>query len=185
MKIVGFVGSPRKRGNTELLVREILAGADEKGAETKCFHLNAVDMKGCQGCMKCKEGDKCGVRDGMSPLYDEILSASGIVVGSPIYMLQISGQTKLFLDRLYALVDINDKPRIRPGLPVVLVYTQLESNPEAFKTYFDSMHFIFEGLGFYVADTLIAAGTWERGDVVKQEELMKKAGKIGRKIALP
>ena len=55
MKIIGFVGSPRKNGNTDVLVQQVLRGASIAGAETKVFYLNELNIKGCQDCDYCKE----------------------------------------------------------------------------------------------------------------------------------
>ena len=86
MKVVGFVGSPRIKGNTTSIVNEVLRGASEAGAETKIFNLNELGIRGCQACYKCQTPEgKCVQTDGMAPLYDEIFSADAVVIGTPVF----------------------------------------------------------------------------------------------------
>ena len=104
MKILGFVGSPREGGNTEILVKEVLKGADESGAETEIVYLNKLDIKPCQACMHCKSNNgECATDDDMQTIYNQLKESDAVVLGSPIYMWQMSAQTKLFTDRLYAV----------------------------------------------------------------------------------
>lgn len=105
MKVIGIVGSPRKNGNTDILVQQVLRGASTAGAETKIFYLNEMNIKGCQDCNNCKDNDHCAQQVDMTLLYDEISETDGIVIGSPIYMSNVSSQTKAFMDRCYALIN--------------------------------------------------------------------------------
>jgi len=70
MKITGFVGSPRKGGNTDVLVRQALSGAEEGGAATRLVYLNDVAFRDCQGCWFCKRAGACRLNDGMEELYE-------------------------------------------------------------------------------------------------------------------
>lgn len=115
MKVIGFVGSPRKNGNIDVLVQQVLQGASAAEAETKIFYLNELDFKGCQGCNFCKVNNRCGLQDDMTSLYDEIANAGAIVIGSPVYIGQVSGQTKLFLDRWYAFMNPDFSTRLEKG----------------------------------------------------------------------
>jgi multimeric flavodoxin WrbA len=123
------------------------------------------------------------LKDDMDTLHDEILSADAIVLGSPVYMFQVTGQTKCFTDRLFALLNPDYTPRFRKGLPIVLVYAQTESSTETFRGYFDLVDKLFNDMGFSVAETMVAAGTVDRGDVAKQTEVMARAKEAGRKLA--
>jgi multimeric flavodoxin WrbA len=109
MKIVGFIGSPRTKGNTATIVNEVLRGALKASAETKVFNLNELGIHGCQACYKCQTPEgRCVQKDAMVPLYDEIYSADAVVIGTPIYMFQVTGQTKIFIDRLFAFLYQKD-----------------------------------------------------------------------------
>lgn len=87
MKVIGFIASPRKEGNTAWTVHKILEGAKEQGAETESWCFNDLDINPCQGCFGCKNGDKgCVINDDMQILYDAIEHADVLVLGSPVYM---------------------------------------------------------------------------------------------------
>jgi len=99
MKITGFVGSPRKGGNTDVLVRQALSGAEEGGAATRLVYLNDVAFRDCQGCGFCKRAGACRLNDGMEELYEAIRESDGIIVGSPVYFADITPETKALIDR--------------------------------------------------------------------------------------
>lgn len=105
MKVIGIVGSPRKNGNTNIVVQQILEGAAEAGAETRTFLLNEMNFRGCQACDYCKSHEKCKLEDDLTELFEEMAGADGVVFGAPIYFAQFSGQMRLFLDRCYSLPD--------------------------------------------------------------------------------
>ena len=103
MKAIGFIASPRKEGNTAWIVNKILEGAEERGAETQVWHSGELDIKPCQGCLGCKRGELgCVINDDMRKLYGALGTADALVLGSPVYMGQMSGQAKIFTDRLFA-----------------------------------------------------------------------------------
>jgi multimeric flavodoxin WrbA len=183
MKAVGIVGSPRKKGNTSLLVNEALRGIQEDGSETKVFYLNEMQIRGCQGCRTCKKPEaKCALKDDMATLYEEIESADAVVIGSPVYMFQMTGQTKLFVDRLYAFMNPDFSHRLGEGKKTLMIYAQGQPAPELFKNSFDTNNAVFSMLGFKIQDTIIAAGTADPGDVLEKDGLMGKAYAAGKSL---
>ena len=105
MKVIAVNGSPRKEWNTATLLKRALDGAASKGAETKLAHLYDLDYKGCCSCFACKlkgggSYGRCAVNDGLKPLLDEVLQADALVLGSPIYLVTVTGQMRSFLERL-------------------------------------------------------------------------------------
>lgn len=185
MKVIGFVGSPRKKGNTDLLVQRILQGASDAGAETRVFYLNEMNFKGCQGCFFCKENDKCRQQDDMTPVYDEIAEADAVVIGTPIYMWQVTGQTKLFLDRWYAFMRTDFTSRIPKGKKAALVFSQGHPDRNNFQQVFDNLGVLLSMSGMELKDTLVAAGVREAGAVAQDESLMQRALALGGQLAEP
>ncbi len=105
MKILALNGSPRKKWNTAMLLEKALEGAASQGAETRLVHLYDLDYKGCISCFACKtRGGKsygtCAVQDDLTPLFAEIREADAIILGSPIYFGDVSGEMRSFLERL-------------------------------------------------------------------------------------
>ena len=162
MKIIGFNASPRNAGNTAWTINKILEGAKEQGAETEAFHSGKLDINPCKGCLGCVDSDKCIINDDMQKLYDALKEADALILGSPVYMGQMTAQAKTFTDRLFAQITPRFSPRFKEenaGKKLVLVWTQGNPNPEMFKEYFDYTKRMFGLLEFDVTKVQIVAGT--------------------------
>lgn len=106
MKIIAVNGSPRKGWNTARLLEKTLEGAASRGMETKLAHLYDLDFKGCTSCFACKlvggqSYGRCAMNDGITPLLEEIRSADALVLGSPVYFFDTSGEMRCFMERLW------------------------------------------------------------------------------------
>jgi multimeric flavodoxin WrbA len=109
MKIIGISGSPRVDGNTEVLVKEALEGARQKGAEVEFVALSGKKIEGCLACSECGKSGKCIIDDEMQDIYPRMMAADGVIIGTPIYFGQMSSQTKAFIDRTYLLSKLGKK----------------------------------------------------------------------------
>jgi multimeric flavodoxin WrbA len=107
MKILGIVGSPRKGGNTEILVEEALAATREAGAQTEIILLADKNIAGCDGCDSCVETHVCKIKDDMQSIYPQLEAADAIIFGSPVYFGGVTSQAKALIDRTY--VFLRDK----------------------------------------------------------------------------
>jgi multimeric flavodoxin WrbA len=101
MKILGIVCSPRKDGNTEILVEEALKTAREVGADTDIFLVAGKTISGCQACYSCRETGKCKIDDDMQPLFDKMEWADAIIFASPVYFHSCTAQAKAIIDRTF------------------------------------------------------------------------------------
>ena len=182
MKVIGISGSPRKDGNTDRLVQRVLGGAAEAGAETRFFRLVDLSIKGCVSCYFCRTIDSCAINDDMHPLYEEIHAADAVVLGSPVYMGQMSGQTKIFMDRLLPLLNPDFTTRLKNRPALVLAFTQGQADLSMFRPYVDGTAHAFGFLGFAPAEVLIAGGTREKSDVESQPEMMAEAHAVGKRV---
>ena len=159
---MGVIASPQKEGNTAWTINRILEGANEQGAEIESWHFSDLDIKPCRGCWSCKKGDNCCVvNDDMQKLYAAIEHADTIILGSPIYMGQMSAQAKMFTDRLFACSFPRFSPYFKENITkkrLILVFTQ--GNPDAtkFQTYFDYTKDMFQLLEFDVRGVHVVAG---------------------------
>jgi multimeric flavodoxin WrbA len=159
MKVVGVIASPRKEGNTAWVVKQVLEGAGEQGAETLSFHFSDLDIAPCRGCLSCVESGECVIDDDM--FYDALKCADVLVFGSPVYMGQMSAQAKIFTDRLFAYVTPRFSPRFKEenaGKKLLLVYTQGNPDLDMFKAYFDYTKGMFQLLEFDVRGVHVVAG---------------------------
>jgi len=104
MKVIAVNGSPRKGWNTHTLLQNALDGAAAKGAQTEMINLYDVSFKGCIGCLGCKrkggEVGRCAVSDALKPVLDTIGECDALILGSPIYIGEVTGELRSFLERL-------------------------------------------------------------------------------------
>ena len=103
MRVLGINGSPRRGGNTDLLLDEVIRGAASRGAEVKTIILNDLDFIACQHCDACLKKGKCKYQDDMQMIYRELEQADRIVLASPIHFMGITAQMKAMIDRCQAL----------------------------------------------------------------------------------
>ena len=105
MRVLGIVGSPRKNGNTEILMQEVLQAAREAGCETELFLMSQNQVAPCDACGTCFKIGSCVVQDDMQELYAMMERAQAIVFGSPVYFGSVSAQMKAAMDRMFALLQ--------------------------------------------------------------------------------
>jgi multimeric flavodoxin WrbA len=94
MKVLALNGSPRKGGNTDVLLAAVVRGVEKAGSEVELVRLNDLDIQGCLNCGGCDETGVCILEDDMSPLYDKILSVKKFVIASPIYFYGVTAQAR-------------------------------------------------------------------------------------------
>lgn len=133
MKIIAINGSPRKNGNTATVCRHFLEGARsiDKDVRTEFVHLYDLDYTGCRSCFACKRADvhtygRCAVKDGISGHLQELSTADGIVLASPIYFGDITGAMRCFLERLlypYQTYEADYRTIAPKRLRVTMIYT--------------------------------------------------------------
>jgi multimeric flavodoxin WrbA len=114
MKVLAINGSPRRNGNTAILLSNALKGAEVEGAETEIVHLYDLDFKGCTSCFACKRKGgksygKCAMKDDLAPVLEKILDVDAIILGSPIYLGNVSGEMRSFLERMIFPYLVYDK----------------------------------------------------------------------------
>ncbi len=103
MKVLGLFGSPRRGGNTDLLLEEMLKGAQSKGAEIERIFLSDWDISGCRECRTCERTGNCVVQDQMQELYPKLSEADYIILASPIFFYGVTAQAKRMIDRCQSL----------------------------------------------------------------------------------
>ena len=107
MRIVVLNGSPRPNGNTEMMAKEFIRGAEEAGHETELINLRGKRITGCLGCQYCFSHDGvCVQKDDMKEILAFLDQADMMVIASPIYWFDITAQMKTVIDRLYARASV-------------------------------------------------------------------------------
>lgn len=103
MKILGILGSSRKKGNTDILLDLALEEAQKNGVTISKMPLEGKTIAPCDGCQKCVKTGKCVINDDMQKIYEKMLESEGIIWATPVYFWSMTGQTKTVMDRTYAL----------------------------------------------------------------------------------
>lgn len=181
-KIVAFVGSPRKNSISSQLLNKAIEGAKSIGSEIVVYDLNDEEIRGCQACDYCRKENVCIVKDKLQSMYSDIASADGIIISSPIYMSDFSGQAKIWFDRLRPMFGHDFKPRY-PGKKIVAVFAQAADNEALASALFESLKMRFKRFGWEFIDNILACGTETPGYSIPQE-LLDRALTGGRKLAI-
>ena len=174
MKILALVGSPRKKGNTDILVDQILQGSETKGHTSEKLYLYQHRLAPCVDCRSCKSGELvCVLKDDMQEIYPKMEAADLVIFATPLYWWGPSGPMKLLMDRMRPFVA-NGKFKGKKAIVVVASGDDTEaSGPllDMFRRAFDYLKVDFVGQ--------ILAKAYESGEVRQNEEAMKEAYECG------
>ena len=181
-KVLGVVGSPRKKGNTHILVSKILEGAQSEEISTDLLFLGDLTIEECDGCHYCWKNEKCIREDDMSDLYGRIIESDVIVFGTPVYWYGPTALMKGFIDRFVYFNGGRNRKKIRDKLAVIAVPFE-EENLETVAPVVSFFERSFSFLGVKLIGKMIAPGVTKRGEVKEKKEYMDKAFELGRKIA--
>ena len=184
-KILVVMGSPRKNGNSSTLAQNVIAGAKNAGGVVDSYCLHEMNIKPCDACEACRKNDsrECIIDDDMQELYPKLYEADALVIASPIYYFTVSAQTKLFIDRWYALGE--GKTTVINGKQIGIILTYEDTNPftsgavNALRTFQDA----FEYLGASIVDMIYGRAS-EAGEIKANQDLMDRAYQLGQKLAI-
>jgi multimeric flavodoxin WrbA len=183
MKIVAVLGSPRPQGNSSTLARRLLDTARELGAETTEYLLNRLDFQGCQSCMTCKTtSEVCILEDDLTPVLADIKAADVLVLASPVYFGDLSGQLKCFFDRTFSFANPDFSSRVPAGKQAVVVLVQANPNEADFADIFPRYERWLKMFGFDPVYLLRATGVRDPGDVQQQPAVMQQAADLARRL---
>ena len=174
--------SPREWGNSAVLADQVAQGARRVGAEVESIALHTLDIRPCDACDLCREGNDGGViEDDMQPLYPKLRAADAIVIATPVYWFTLSAQAKLFIDRWYALVAETPNPLRGKQFALVLTYGDSDLHTSG------GIHALhtFEHMVRYLRSEMVGCvhgSASDPGDVQKQPALMEEALKLGESI---
>lgn len=161
MQVVVINGSPRPQGNTAHLLQVAVQELQQRYPEVKTTRvdLNDLDFQGCQGCLACKTEDStgCMLQDELTPVLEQLAAADMWLLGSPIYMAHVSGQFKLWLDRLYGFTGPNRTMRLTPGKRALVILTQGVRDITTYSDVTDLLQMMFDRRGFATVESVIAA----------------------------
>ena len=180
MKVLGICCSPRKGGNTEILVNEALKGAKQEGAEIELYSVSGKHIEPCDGCRTCARTGVCHIKDDMQDVYKKMIEANAIIFGTPTYCYSMAAQAKIIIDRSRALHDLpenNKVNRLANKVGGVIAVGGSLGLVEVVKDLYFYMITRYMLPGDYVA-----AYALEKGDIRKRVQGMKAAFNLGRQM---
>jgi multimeric flavodoxin WrbA len=181
-KILAVMGSPRKKGNTDLLLSRILEGAKEAGAEVEKVMLRDLVIQECDGCHTCWKGKPCSKRDDMNDLYPKIIASDAIIFGTPVYWFGPTALIKAFLDRFVYFNGPQTRKLIKGKAAVIAVPfedTTLATAAPLVAMFEKSLDY----LGMKLVGTLLVPGVGERGEILRKKARLQEAYELGRSLA--
>jgi multimeric flavodoxin WrbA len=181
-KILGVVGSPRKNGNTHILVSRILDGAKDEGASTEIIFLGDLSIRECNGCYSCWKGRQCSKKDDMNKIYPKIIQSDVIIFGTPVYWYGPTALMKCFIDRFVYFNCPENRAKIR-GKSAVIAVPFEEENPKTADLLVKFFEKSLRYLEMKLVGKILVPGVSGRGDILKKGELLEKGYRLGRKIA--
>ncbi|MBU0967523.1 MAG: flavodoxin family protein [Proteobacteria bacterium] len=188
MKVLVFNGSPRRGGNTQVLLSAVAKGVESAGGEIEIIRLADLNISPCQSCGGCDKTGICVVKDDMGLLYEKIDQVKRIILASPIYFYGVTAQAKAFVDRSQALWSRkyilkkkgewrDDADRL--GFFVSVAATKGE---KVFDGAVLTAKYFYDAIGFGYGGALLVKGVDKRGEMAKAVDRMAQAEEFGRRI---
>jgi len=190
VKILGLFGSPRRGGNTELLLEEALKGAEKEGAKVERLYLSDFTITPCKECHGCDDTGNCIILDDMEKIYPKLLEADVVILASPIFFYGVTAWAKALIDRSQALwarkyllkdSSLGKEGKKRKGFFISVGATK---GQKVFEGAILTAKYFFDVLNAAYAGELVFRGVEAKGDILNHPEALQQAYEAGRKLVL-
>jgi len=181
-RILAVVGSPRRNGNTHILVSKMAEGARAKGAAVDEIFLGELAIVECDGCHLCWKGRGCGKNDDMQAIYPRIIASDVIIFGTPVYWYGPTALMKAFIDRFVYFNCPANREKIR-GKPAVIAVPFEEENLQTAKGVVEFFEKSLEHLQMSLLDKILVPGVSKKGDIRRKPESLRRAYELGDTLA--
>lgn len=188
MKILGIFGSPRRGGNTDILLEETLKGAQKEGAEVDRIYLTDYAITPCKECHGCDHTGQCVILDDMQEIYPKLLESDIIILASPIFFYGVTAWAKALIDRSQALwakkyllkdPSLGKEGRKRKGFFISVGATK---GPRVFEGAILTVKYFFDTFNAEYTGELVFRDVDGKGDILKHPEALQQAFEAGRKL---
>ena len=179
MRVIGFNGSPRKDGNTFILINHVLREVEKEGIETELVQLSEKEIHGCIACYKCFENKdkRCAVKtDAANEYIEKIINADGIVLGSPVYFIDITPEMKALIDRAGFVSLANGRMYANKVGATVAAFRRSGAMHAV-----DSMNHFLLSQQIFIVGRAVGVGR-EKGEAEKDEEGVQLSKSLGQRM---
>ena len=182
-QVLVILGSPRRKGNSSTLAARISRGAESAGAEVETVFLHGLKISPCRGCDTCQKTDSkgCAIKDDMQEIYQKLTRADAWVIASPVYWFTMSAQTKIFMDRCYALTAYAENPFLAKRIAIAMSYGDVDPVKSgcvnALRTFQDA----FRYTGSKIAG-MVYGSAMKAGEIADNKALMREAEELGKRL---
>ena len=186
MKVLGIMGSPRRQGNTELLLDKAMEGAGEAGAEVEKVLVSKLKISPCLEIYACRKDGNCAIKDDMQLLYKKLLEADYIIFASPIFFYGITSQAKAIVDRCqalwvrrYVLNMGGEDNRERRGVFISVGATR---GAKLFDGAVLTVKYFFDAVGVKYSGDLLVRGIGNKGQIEENPAALEDSFCLGREL---
>ena len=185
-KVLVVLGSPRKRGNSAILAAQIAKGAKSAGAKVEKVFLHGLNIAPCRSCHACqKENSRgCSIDDAMQGLYPKLLAAEALLIVSPVYWFTMSAQTKIFMDRCFALPAYAKNPLAGKRVAIAMSYGAADPFDSGCVNALRAFQDAFNYMGAKIVG-MIYGSAYGAGEIRANQALMKAARRLGKELVCP
>ena len=186
MKVLGIMGSPRIKGNTDLLLEEALKGAKIQGAEVEKIVVDKLKIAPCKEYLGCFKDGNCVIRDDMDEIYPKLLEADVVIIASPMFFYGVSSQAKALIDRcqaLWAREHILKQSLPNGGRKGAFIAVGATKGKRLFEGAILTVKYFFEAIGVEYADELLIRGADARGEIKEHPIALSDAFELGKRLA--
>ena len=185
-KILVLHSSPRKKGNSNTLANQIIKGAEAAGANVESVYLHGMDISPCNACYACQKKDSkgCAIDDEMQTIYPKLVECDTWVIASPVYWFNMSAQTKLFMDRCFALMAYGGNPFGGKRIGIAMSYGDTDPFNSGCINALRSFQDAFNYVGAKMVG-MVYGSAEAPGEIESNTDLMERAESLGRKLAKP
>ena len=182
-EVVVILGSPRKNGNSAILAEEISKGARSTGVKIETIFLQGLKLAPCKSCYACQKHNSkgCAIKDDMQSIYLKLIKAEAWVIASPVYWFSMSAQTKIFLDRCFALPAYDKNSFLGKRIAIAMSYGDTDPFTSgcvnALRTFQDA----FRYTGSKIVG-MVYGSAMNAGDIKLNVSLMQDAENLGKRL---
>ena len=182
-RVMVILGSPRRKGNSATLATRISRGAESAGAQVETVYLHGLKISPCRACDTCKKDDTrgCAIKDDMQELYPKLIAADAWVIASPVYWFTMSAQTKIFMDRCYALTAYGKNPFARKRIAIAMSYGDTDAVRSGCVNALRAFQDAYRYTGSKIVG-MVYGSAMEAGEIENNKALMQEAEELGKRL---